>query len=58
VVRTAIKNAEIKEWGKVQQIDTEAGDTIWSSGLGVVQDDRRDATFVCVSIIVLCDQVV
>lgn len=50
IVRAALQEAEIEEWGKVQQIDSEAGDTMWSSSLGVTQNDRHDATFVCVGI--------
>ncbi|KAI9433386.1 hypothetical protein H4582DRAFT_1819870, partial [Lactarius indigo] len=38
----------IEEWGKVQRVDSEAGDTIHSSGLQVMRPtaDCRDATFV------------
>ena len=49
VIRRALNNAEIEEWGKVQRIDSEAGDIMRSSCLGVTQDDGRDATFVRVS---------
>ncbi|KAH9008293.1 hypothetical protein EDB84DRAFT_1591239 [Lactarius hengduanensis] len=44
----ANRTAKIEEWGKVRQIDSEAGDTIHSSGLRAMRPtaDRRDATFV------------
>ncbi|KAI9430414.1 hypothetical protein H4582DRAFT_2063825 [Lactarius indigo] len=37
---------KIEEWGKVRRVDSEAGDTIHSSGLMKLSADRRDATFV------------
>jgi hypothetical protein len=46
VIRRVIKDAVVEEWGKVQRIDSEAGDTMRSSGLGATRDDSRDATFV------------
>ncbi|KAI9435658.1 hypothetical protein BJY52DRAFT_1422103 [Lactarius psammicola] len=36
----------IEEWGKVQRVDSEAGDTIHSSGLIQPTADCRDTTFV------------
>lgn len=51
VIRTALKDADIEEWGKVQRIDSDAGDIMWSSSLRVTQDDGRDATFVRVSLL-------
>jgi hypothetical protein len=49
VIKKALDNAEIEEWGKVQRIDSDAGDIMRSSSLVVTQDDGRDATFVHVS---------
>ena len=34
------------EWGRLQRIDSEAGNTMHSSGLGTIQDDSQDATHV------------
>ncbi|KAJ7017345.1 hypothetical protein C8F04DRAFT_1215111 [Mycena alexandri] len=45
-VITALQEATIEEWGKVQRIDSEAGDTMRSCSLGVVAEDSRDATYV------------
>ena len=47
--RKYLQQAQIKEWGKVQRVDSDAGDTIYSSGLMTLTADRRDATFVQVS---------
>jgi len=55
VVRKYLQQADIKEWGKVRQVDSEAGDTIHSSGLTKVTVDQRDATFVQVSHMYLLD---
>ena len=44
-----LQQAQIKEWGKVQRVDSDAGDMIYSSGLTTLDADRRDATFVRVS---------
>ncbi|KAH9009866.1 hypothetical protein EDB85DRAFT_2241680 [Lactarius pseudohatsudake] len=48
VIRQHLQQAKIEEWGKVRWIDSEAGDTIHSSGLRAMRPtaDRRDATFV------------
>lgn len=53
MIRKALNNAGIEEWGKVQRIDSEAGDIVWSSCLDGSQDGRRDATFVCVRFFLL-----
>ncbi|KAJ7028737.1 hypothetical protein C8F04DRAFT_1007263 [Mycena alexandri] len=45
-VTSALKNADVEEWGKVRRIDSDAGDTMWSCSLGVKADDSRDATHV------------
>lgn len=50
-VNTALKNAVVEEWGKVRRIDSEEGDTMRSCSLGVVSEDRRDATYVWVSLL-------
>ena len=36
----------IEEWGRLQRIDSEAGNTMHSSGLGTIQDDSQDAAHV------------
>jgi hypothetical protein len=46
VVKNHLKSAEIEEWGKVRRIDSNAGDTMRTSSLGVIRDDTRDATYV------------
>jgi hypothetical protein len=46
LVRQHLANAEIEEWGKVRRIDSDAGDTMRSSSLGISRDDARDATYV------------
>ena len=48
-IRKYLQQAQIEEWGKVQRVDSDAGDTIYSSGLTTLNADRRDATFVRVS---------
>jgi hypothetical protein len=48
-IRKHLHQARIEEWGKVQRVDSDAGDTIHSSGLMTLTADRRDATFVRVS---------
>ncbi|KAJ7278027.1 hypothetical protein C8J57DRAFT_1449122 [Mycena rebaudengoi] len=42
----AMKKAVVHEWGKVQRIDSDEGDTMRPCSLGVVADDARDATYV------------
>ncbi|KAH9034335.1 hypothetical protein EDB85DRAFT_1863998, partial [Lactarius pseudohatsudake] len=56
-IRQHLQQAKIEEWGKVRWIDSEAGDTIHSSGLRAMRPtaDRWDATFVRVSHILLLD---
>jgi len=49
ITRKYLQQARIEEWGKVQRVDSDAGDTIYSSGLTSLTADRRDATFVRVS---------
>ncbi|KAJ7588304.1 hypothetical protein C8J56DRAFT_786059, partial [Mycena floridula] len=46
IIRTALKDAMIEEWGRVQRIDSAAGDVIRSSSLGTIREDSRDATYV------------
>ncbi|KAI9434899.1 hypothetical protein H4582DRAFT_1818363 [Lactarius indigo] len=46
VIRKYLQQANIEEWGKVRRVDSEAGDTIHSSGLMKPTADRQDATFV------------
>ncbi|KAJ7571926.1 hypothetical protein C8J56DRAFT_810291 [Mycena floridula] len=46
VIQHCIKYADIEEWGRVQRIDSDAGDTIRSAGLGTIREDSRDATYV------------
>ncbi|KAH9023711.1 hypothetical protein EDB85DRAFT_1870587 [Lactarius pseudohatsudake] len=53
VIRKYLQRANIEEWGKVRRVDSEAGDTIHSSGLMKPTADRRDATFVRVSCVLL-----
>jgi hypothetical protein len=48
-IRTHLRNARIEEWGKLKWVDSDAGDTINSSGLMKITGDCRDATFVRVS---------
>lgn len=45
-VNTALKGATIEEWGKVQRIDSDEGDTMRSCSLGTLAEDARDATYV------------
>jgi hypothetical protein len=48
-IRKHLQEARIEEWGKVQRIDSDAGDIIHSSGLTKPTADHWDATFVRVS---------
>jgi len=41
----------IEEWGKVRRVDSDEGDTIQTSSLGRRSTDKRDATFVRMSIL-------
>ncbi|KAJ6483371.1 hypothetical protein C8R45DRAFT_830568, partial [Mycena sanguinolenta] len=45
-VNKALRTAVIDEWGKVQRVDSDEGDTMWSCSVGTVSEDSRDATFV------------
>ncbi|KAK0458724.1 uncharacterized protein EV420DRAFT_1620490 [Desarmillaria tabescens] len=45
-VKRYLQNADIIEWGKVQRIDSDAGDTMRASELGTIRDDSRDASWV------------
>ncbi|KAJ7110208.1 hypothetical protein C8R43DRAFT_904512 [Mycena crocata] len=45
-VNTALKDANIEEWGKVQRVDSEEGDTMRSCSVGITAEDSRDATYV------------
>jgi hypothetical protein len=49
IIKQQLEKAIIEEWGKVQRIDSDAGDTMVSSSLRAMQDDSHDATFVRVS---------
>lgn len=46
VVRRCLRTAQIEQWGKICHVDSEAGDTMRASSLGIKRDDSRDATFV------------
>jgi hypothetical protein len=48
-IQKHLQQARIKEWGKVQRVDSDAGDTIHSSGLMTLAEDCQDAMFVWVS---------
>lgn len=45
-VKKLVQGSTITEWGKVRRVDSDAGDTMRSSSLGVSAQDSRDATFV------------
>ncbi|KAG6871633.1 hypothetical protein C0995_002096 [Termitomyces sp. Mi166 len=45
-VKKFMKDAHIHQWGKVQHVDSEAGDTICAALLGTRSEDSCDATFV------------
>lgn len=45
-VKNLVQDAIITEWGKVRRIDSDAGDTMRSSSLGIQAQDSRDATFI------------
>ncbi|KAJ6538261.1 hypothetical protein DFH09DRAFT_930551 [Mycena vulgaris] len=45
-VNTALKTADVEEWGKVRRVDSEEGDTMRSCSLGTTAEDSRDATYV------------
>lgn len=51
LVKKALEDAVIEEWGKVRRVDSEEGDTIVASSMhaSVGPDDSRDASFVRVS---------
>ncbi|THU88491.1 hypothetical protein K435DRAFT_821627 [Dendrothele bispora CBS 962.96] len=46
VVKRCLANADLQEWGKVQWIDTDEGDTMRPSEVGKVRDDSRGASYV------------
>jgi hypothetical protein len=46
LLRPHLDLAQIKQWGKIRRIDSEAGDTMCASSLGIKREDSRDATFV------------
>jgi hypothetical protein len=54
LIRRLLANAEIEEWGKVRRVDSDAGDTMHASFLGVPRDDARDATYVRVRYLSPC----
>jgi hypothetical protein len=54
LVRFHLDNAHIEEWGKVRRIDSDVGDTMRASSLGLPRDDARDATYVRVRFLLLC----
>jgi hypothetical protein len=45
-IRPHLSAAVVEEWGKVRRVDSDAGDTMSASSMGVTRDDTRDATFV------------
>ncbi|THU79744.1 hypothetical protein K435DRAFT_697155 [Dendrothele bispora CBS 962.96] len=47
-----MKLAQIQEWGKLQCIDTDAGDTMQSSTLCTSNEDSRDASYVWYTLLV------
>jgi hypothetical protein len=51
VIKQHLDSAVVEEWGKVQRVDSDAGDIMTSSTLRVTRDDSRDATFVRVCVI-------
>ena len=54
LVKSHLDKARIEEWGKVRRVDSDAGDTMCASSLGVSRDDARDATYVRVRYLLLC----
>ena len=54
IIRSHLDKAHIVEWGKVRRVDSDAGDTMCASSLGVSRDDARDATYVRVRYLPLC----
>lgn len=56
-VRKYLKFAVIEQWGKIRRVDSEEGDTMRAASLSNEQDDKRDATFVRVSLIIDLDLV-
>lgn len=46
MLRPHLDIAQIEEWGKIRRVDSEAGDTMRASSLGIKRDDSRDASFV------------
>ncbi len=50
IVKQHLQQADITEWGKVQRIDSDAGDMMRASKLGILRDDSRDASWVRVSL--------
>jgi hypothetical protein len=53
VIRKNVAVDQIEEWGKVRRID--GGDTMNASALASSTEDRRDATFVRVSVLYVYD---
>ena len=45
-IKPHLRTAQVEQWGKIRRIDSEAGDTMCVSSLGIKRDDSRDATFV------------
>ncbi|KAF7298334.1 hypothetical protein MKEN_01358000 [Mycena kentingensis (nom. inval.)] len=43
---TALHRALVEEYGKVKRVDSEAGDTMRSCGLGTQPEDARDNTYI------------
>ena len=50
LLRPHLDIAQIEQWGKIHHIDSDAGDTMCASSLGIKREDSRDATFVRVRI--------
>lgn len=46
LIKTCLASAEIEDWGKVQRIDSDAGDTMRAAEVGRLREDNRDASFV------------
>ncbi|THU81651.1 hypothetical protein K435DRAFT_571382, partial [Dendrothele bispora CBS 962.96] len=46
VVKQYLEAADIQEWGKVQRIDSDVGETMRASAVGKIPDDNRDTFYV------------
>lgn len=46
LLRPHLDLAQVKQWGKIRHIDSEAGDIMCASSLGIKHEDSQDTTFV------------